>query len=92
MVNFQMGIKIIFVDKLSTSLNRKHILVKVVNPVKIEELFKLAEFQEKRTNLYKEMKYLMISYKGRIINYEEALNKIIYPGEEIELLPLVEDG
>jgi len=85
-------VKIIFLDKSSTNLNKKYLLVKINRPVKIRELFNLAAIQEKNTKLYTELEFLMILYKDKIINHEEALNKTIYPGEEILLLPLAEDG
>jgi len=87
-----MNITINFIDKLSTSTGKKRIMVKVEGSISIKTLYKLAQIQEGNPTLYRELEGLMIIHNSKLLNYREALNKELSPGEEILLLPLKAGG
>ena len=87
-----MDVTIKLLDELSTSTRKKRITVMLTGPVSIKRLYELAGVQEGKPTLPRELEGFMISYKGRLLNHEEFLNKEIFPGDEILLLPTMEGG
>jgi molybdopterin converting factor small subunit len=81
-----------FLDELSVIAGKKQITVQVKGPTSIRKLYEMARDQEGIENLYRELEGFMICYNGSLLNYQEALNKEILPGEEILLLPLMGGG
>lgn len=87
-----MNITILLPDASSTSAGKKRIDIKVEEPTSIIQLYKLAGDQEGEQTLCSELKGFMVSYNGVLLDYNMALNKKIFPGEKIQLIPIMEGG
>lgn len=87
-----MVITINFVDDITTSIGKKSIKIDVERPIKIKELFAMAQIQEESPNLKRELEGLMIIYNSKLRNYREAMEILLVPGDKILLIPLLEGG
>lgn len=87
-----MHVTLIFTDALSTSVGRKHLEIGIEGPVVIRDLFKIAGNQERKPTLFSELEGFMISCDGVLLEHSEALKRVVYPGQEILLLPAMEGG
>lgn len=87
-----MHVTLIFIDALSSSAGKKQLEVRVEGPVIMSDLFKMAGDQEGKPALFSELEGFMISCDGVLLVHREALRRMVYPGQEILLLPAMEGG
>lgn len=87
-----MYITINFLDWLVSSARKEKLIIRVSGPVTILELYKLAQKQVDLTGFSQELENLMVSYKGELLCHETAMKKVLMPGDEILLLPLMSGG
>jgi hypothetical protein len=87
-----MHVTLKFIDALSSSAGKKQLEVRVEGPVIIKDLYKMAGDQEGKPALFSELEGFMISCDGVLLVHREALRRMVYPGQEILLLPAMEGG
>lgn len=87
-----MQVTIKLIDALATSAGKKQIAVEIDQPITINKLYELAGEQEGKPALYRELAGHTITYNGKLLEHQEALNREIAPGEELLLLPVMDGG